>query len=157
MSDSIFVILFIICIIGFINAVRIQGQKDKSNGGLLFIQSGEYLGGLDDTEGGKSVTIKVYKTNTLHLNFGKLGMDEKIILLKDIKDIGIKSDIEIQKEISLGRLVAFGIFALGMKKQKTKVENYTIIKYNDGKKEQNIILKLTNNENFVRKIKKLIA
>jgi len=53
----------------------------------------------------------------------------------------LKTETEIREQVTLGRLIAFGVFALGMKKQKKDIVKYVVLEYldeNDDK--QNMIL-----------------
>lgn len=143
-------VIFICMIIASIILFSDRAQEDKENG-TLFRGDGEYLGGFGDTEGGKSFTCLIDK-NYLHFK-GKLSTSIKV---KDIKKVEIKSDTQIQNEITLGRIVAFGVFALGMKKKKTIIENYSVINTLYDNEERVIILKMQNNEKFVRQVKELI-
>lgn len=54
----------------------------------------------------------------------------------------LQTESQIKQQITLGRLLVFGVFALGLKKQKEDIIKYAVLKYtNDNGKEENIIIK----------------
>lgn len=146
------VIAIIIIIFLFIGLIGLgeQQEQDKKNE-VLFRGEGEYLGGLSDTEGGKKFTC-IFDKNNIAFK-GKLTMR---IRISNIKNIAIKSEMQIQSDISLGKMVVFGVFALAMKNKKTVVNNYSVMNIYQHGKDQTIILRMQDNEKFVRQIQKLI-
>lgn len=50
-----------------------------------------------------------------------------IIPIEDIKGVDYKSSEQVEKDVTLTRLVAFGIYAFALKKEKKTVENFVII------------------------------
>jgi hypothetical protein len=142
----------IILIIAFVFTgivITNQENRDKKEGIILTI-NGQYLGGFNDIEGGKHNTCVLYK-DQLKIYFNP--QNYKVINLSNINNIGIKSDIQIQNDITLGRLLTVGVLAFGLKKKKTLVNNYVIINYDNN---ENIVLEMDNNEQLVREVNKLI-
>lgn len=57
---------------------------------------------------------------------------DEVILFEEIKNVSFKSEAEIQKDVTLTRLVAFGVYALALKKKKKVVTNYLIMECEKG-------------------------
>lgn len=100
----------------------------------------------------------------------------EIILYKDILEINeikfpwdkitnavIKTETQIQKDISAGKILAFGIFALASKKTRTVTENYLVITYlNEFDNEEDLIFSHQNSKddyptNVIENIKKVYS
>ena len=86
--------------------------------------SGKYGGGYANItmNGQLSLTIKNDK-----LIFGQLFKTYYTLDVKNITDVHFKSEQEISKDVTLTRILAFGIFAFGLKKKKTNNSYYIII------------------------------
>jgi cytochrome oxidase Cu insertion factor (SCO1/SenC/PrrC family) len=131
-----------------------QDNRDKAEGVILrTMDSGQYLGGFDDVEGGKKIQCTLYKDK---LNIYFVSKYSKNISVSNINNIKIKSDIQMQNDVTLGRLLTVGVLAFGMKKKKTIVNNYVVLNYDNNGKDENIILQTDKNEDIVREINKLI-
>ena len=130
--------LIIIMIFGFM-FLR-YGAKEGGKSGILFRGEGEYIGGFSDAEGGKKITCLIDK-NCLHFN-GKLTRNIKLC---DIKGVSIKSETQIQSDMSLA-----------MKNKKTLVNNYSIMDIIRQGRTETIILNMQDNERFVKRVQKLI-
>ena len=57
---------------------------------------------------------------------------EDIISYEEIKNIQFKTESEVQSDVTLTRMVAFGVYALAMKKKKKVVTNYLILNCEHG-------------------------
>ena len=86
--------------------------------------SGKYGGGYANItmNGQLSLTIKNDK-----LIFGQLFKTYYTLDVKNITDVHYKSEQEISKDVTLTRILAFGIFAFGLKKKKVNNSYYIII------------------------------
>lgn len=56
----------------------------------------------------------------------------RIIKKQDIKDIYLNTETEIQNNISVGKILAFGALSLGMDNSKTEIHDYIVIECNYG-------------------------
>lgn len=54
------------------------------------------------------------------------------IPIESIKDVSLKSEEQISKDVTLTRLFLLGIFAFGAKKKTKQVTNYLVIEYESG-------------------------
>lgn len=52
---------------------------------------------------------------------------EDLIPYSEIKNISLKTEEEISSNVTLTRLIAFGVYAFALKKEKRKVKNYLIL------------------------------
>lgn len=85
----------------------------------------DYVGGYYEApEGKEDVEIMVTPEGLLFEHLPK----NDLIPLKDIIKVEFKSETEIQKDVTLTRMVAFGVYALAMKKKKKVVHNYVVVK-----------------------------
>ena len=57
---------------------------------------------------------------------------DDVILFEEIKNISFKSETEIQKDVTLTRMIAFGVYALALKKKKKVVSNFLILECEKG-------------------------
>lgn len=101
-----------------------------------------YLGGLPNKEGGKKVNLTL-KSDRLSL----VGL--KTIFKKDILGAEIQSEQQIVNNVSLGKIVTFGLLSLGMQNAKTIVKNYVIVRFLEGNEERNMILECNGMERVV--------
>lgn len=82
----------------------------------------DYVGGhFEQPEGKEDVEIILIPEGILLYNFND------IIPYSEIKDIQFKTESEVQSDVTLTRMVAFGVYALAMKKKKKVVTNYLIL------------------------------
>lgn len=130
MNTPVIVCMFIlgIFIYIFVKALKETGEEQKRNrtssNPYLIDTEIKYLTGFPDKIGDKEYRIKVYRD--------KIGFSEKyydnrnfVIWTKDLIDSRIASENFIREQISLGKMLAFGIFSLAMKKkEKKQVNNY---------------------------------
>lgn len=133
-------------------------QKDKENGMIVSDLYATYVGGFADLEGGRGLHIKVYNDKvTMQSNKAvQVGNDmfTKVINMDNILNAEIKSEQQLQSDISLGNILTLGVFSLG--KSKNVVQNYTIIRYKNSRDEmRDIVIQSQKNEQIVRAIRKL--
>lgn len=147
------VLITIIIIVFVFKQTTKQLEEDEAKG-IKFKEFGaKFLGGLPDVEGNKKVDIILNKTKLeLYIN-GR----EKSIPVHSIKNAEIKTNQQIANEVSLGKLLVFGIFALGMKNEKTIIKNYVDVTFNDNGTNRDIILESTDNEGLVRQLRGLYS
>lgn len=100
----------------------------------------EYVGGIDGIYDLTKVNISMSNDNILAIDFdGKYKNYNKRIRMGDIQSVIIQTEEQIKNDVTLGRLVMFGVFALAMKKEKRYMEKYLIINYLGNGQEQQII------------------
>lgn len=136
-----------------------QSENDKKDGVLFSLGNCLYCGGFYEIEGGKETTITIYD-NRVILTILKSSNNfysgySKTLYISNIENIGIKSETQIRSEISLGKMIMFGIFSLAMKNDKTITTNYLVIDYNSGDDITSIILNADSNEEIIELINKL--
>lgn len=116
---------------------EIKIKRTESN--LIYHDVLDYMGGFDDVIGSTYKKCHIYVFNDiLRFRLTKIGgFDEDIfkdIPYKDVVSVKIVSEKYISEQLSLGKLVCFGLLSLGMKKNsKSKVDEYLVItiKYNN--------------------------
>lgn len=136
-----------------INKEKIQLYVSK---GYNYIQNDisiKYKGGIKNLSVNSYVSIDLLKEG-LSFNNGK-----KIILFKNIEDISLKSETQIQELISLGKMLFFGVWSLAMEKKKKEINNeYIVLKVKDEDGKYNVLLQsneLANNQDSYDKLIKL--
>lgn len=132
-----FWLILIVIIIWFIWFAINQGIKQmkmEEKIGIIESQEVIHLSGCPYIDVNKKIILAICKNNTLH--FYKNSNDiisgyNPIykIPINQITRYEIKTESEIQKDVTLTRLLALGIFAFGLKK-KTEINNtYLILSY----------------------------
>lgn len=87
--------------------------------------SGNYDGGYVNIIGKvKPISLDLYEDKLI---FKQLWKTYHTLDLECIKDVQYKTEEEISKDVTLTRILAFGIFAWGMKKKKVTKDYYLII------------------------------
>ena len=61
-----------------------------------------------------------------------LGCIDDIIPYDEIKNVAFKSEADIQKDVTLTRMIAFGVYALALKKKKKVVNHYLLLECEKG-------------------------
>ncbi|EPY2283506.1 hypothetical protein ACTQ4P_05625 [Clostridium sporogenes] len=90
----------------------------------IFKIDGEYQGGYPNFGYNGSMGIEIKKDKIILKQFWKKRYEIK---LKDIQDVQYKTEEQITKDVTLTRLLAFGIFSLGMKKKRKEERCFLII------------------------------
>jgi hypothetical protein len=122
-----------------------------NNRGVLYQEFGAmFLGGFPDVEGGKKVDITL---GNLGLSLNIKGYGTKSLSKSKIKNVEIKTNQQIEREIGLGKLMVFGFLSLAMRSNKTVVKNYVDITYDENGMTRDIILESNSNENLVRQLR----
>ena len=97
-----------------------------------------YLGGFKNIAGGKSSTLR-FNPNYLHIIFS----GEKINITKEnIKSMEIITNQQLSQEVSLGKLIIFGLLAFAMRDTKTQVKNFLLIKCTYVNEDINLLFEL---------------
>jgi hypothetical protein len=78
------------------------------------------------------------------LTFGQFFKTYYTLDIKNITNVQYKSEQEISKDVTLTRLLAFGIFAFGLKKKKTNNSYFIIISTLEDEFENDIVLEIEN-------------
>ena len=149
---SIIIILLICCI-----PIILRSNKEVKAGVIYSIWESTYIGGYDDVAGGKKAEILLFK-NKLDINFVTNMSNSKSINIENINTIKIMSQELIQNEISIGKMLIFGVLAFGMRDNKTTVNNYLVVNYNEDNLNYNVILSVLSNsamENLIKKYKEI--
>lgn len=118
--------LIIFFIIIFITGIYMN-QKDKQEGILLKLYL-IHLGGHPYLQSNDNIILQINDDNNVYIkNFQNKTIS--VIPINQITRYELKTEFEIQKDVTLTRLLALGIFAFGLKK-KTEINNsYLILSY----------------------------
>ncbi len=127
-------------------------KQEKKEGIVLGDPLAKYMGGFPDIVGGKGVYFQI-KEDSVVLQIHSSGT--KYIPMNDIINAEIKSETQINNEVSLGKIALFGVLALGMNSKTTTVNNYLVLTYMEYGKQRDIIIKSNHLENLVRTIRNL--
>lgn len=148
-----FIVAFVI--ISIIISVVILIMYNNSNESNIIYQDifCKYLGGYPDIEGGRSAKIGILTKDFIVI---QIGNNTKTIKKNDLINAEIMSEQSIVQNVSLGKIIAFGVFALGMKNPKTIVKNYLILTYKENEKEISIIIDSNNLERLTRELRQVI-
>ncbi len=69
---------------------------------------------------------------------------------EDLLSVQEKTEEQISKDVTLTRLLAFGIFAFGLKKKRKSTEKYLILSYMDGSQQMAAVFKDHTQSQFRR-------
>lgn len=140
-----FAVLFVIGILG---AYLIDRGKQKDlQQGIYANEELIHLGGYPYLQQNDKIRIKVKKDNIEIYRYGYEQLIGNPIPISQIKNIQIKNEEEIQKDVTLTRLLALGIFAFALPK-KTSINNqYLFLQYEEKGVNINCLFKSTNNTN----------
>ncbi len=113
------------------NNKKIQSEKEI---GIIESQEVIHLSGCPYIDANKKIILAICKNNTLHFYKNSNDIISRYnpiykIPINQITRYELKTESEIQKDVTLTRLLALGIFAFGVKK-KTEINNtYLILSY----------------------------
>jgi hypothetical protein len=155
-------IIVIVCVLGICIYIGLstgkeleeQSRNKFSKQGYHFVDycGAEYKGGIKDISINNSVSIDILEEG---LNFSST-VGDKLILFEKVKDISLQNKQYIENQVSLGKLLVFGVLAFGMNKNKKQInDEYIVIKVSDEDGEYNILLQAheyTNNQDVYNKI-----
>ena len=131
--------MYILLILGVIlfaiimnnNKQDIIEKNDKKEGATTILSiNTTHLGGDPSLKQKQPVTFEARSDGTFRMNLGVgLNIDYKLINSKNIIRCECKTEQDISHDITMGRLIGFGIFALALKKEKKMINTYMILNY----------------------------
>lgn len=98
----------------------------------------EYIGGHQSANKACKGTLTV-NNNSVIFRGGILSKFE--IPISEITGSSLQTQEQISRNVTLGRLLMFGIFAVGMKKKKVDTTKYLVITYKENGVENSIVFK----------------
>lgn len=114
-------------------------EREKVEGVIMVDMYAEYLGGFPTVSSDDKRVELTVKDNGVVFNFlGRKPM--QFISKKDLLNAEVRSESQITEDISLGRVLAFGVVGLAMKKKNTVNKNYLVISYNDKGQKRDVIM-----------------
>jgi hypothetical protein len=137
----IVIVLFIILVIYGSKQIKGNEKKMTEKGFDISkrILSGKYIAGHPDLDESIQITTIFPKDDSLVI-MEESGVNisvEKAIKAKiknsEIKNIIVEDQSTIEKRITVGRLLAVGVFAFALKKKKKNEIAFVTIEWNDGK------------------------
>lgn len=152
-------VLFAICVLITYLLIKSDNKRihlESLDGIVLSDPNAKYLGGFPDVAGSKNVHFAIKKDEIVITIYVMPTPIIRHISMKDIVDAEIKSETQINNEVSLGKIALFGVLALGMNSKTTTVNNYLVLTYMEYGRQRDIIIKSNNLENLVRTIRNLI-
>lgn len=128
------IVVFVAIKIYFI--IQDEKYQAKNKIGVLYRIRPQYICGYDNELGGRYITLEICLDRLI------LKFDDNIkqIFYTDLKNYRIMTESQIQKDISAGRILALGVFALATNKTKTITNNYLVLEFNDNDQEKSVIL-----------------
>jgi len=124
------------------NAKKLAKEEFMSDAELFATAICEYLGGHPDIA---QRTIGNIYANKKGIFFdAALSTGYIYIPVQNIIKSEFKNEEQISKDVTLTRLLAFGIFAFGLKKKRKEVHNYLVVTYNENGIENTIIFESKN-------------
>lgn len=120
---------------------KIEAKKiiDANLDPKLFIQCGSYVGGHPKIDNQINCCIVYKKESELiisevrNFSFTQLPFVKGTIQIKDIKDIKVVDASTIEKNVTIGRILLVGIFALAWKKKKKNELSFVIVEWMHGR------------------------
>lgn len=156
MFITIMIIIIIICIIGIFVTTITDNDKRKNN--PYYYRKSiastlvDYVGGYSDILERKSCNFAIYD-DEVRIRFpGR----QIVISYNNVIDIDGKNEEEMRKDVTLTRLLLFGIFAFGMKKKTCTNRKFVILKYKYNDKVYTIIFETPKAEQIIRDFNKYI-
>jgi hypothetical protein len=155
----IIVIIIILGIFIYIGNNIVKSENDKNinkyrNKGYHYIETlgADYKGGFKDISIKTPIIIDLLQEG---ISFNNI-MYEKMILFENIIDVSLQSKQYIENQVSLGKLIFFGILAFGMNKNQKKFnDEFIVIKLKDNNETYSVLIQAlehTNNQSIYNKI-----
>lgn len=146
-----------IILLAYFNTQRFK-KEDEREGNIVKERGSfktKYIGGFSDLAGEKFIDIAI-KEDSIVIEFKhREHIPNRIIPMNLIKNIEIKTESQISRDVTLGRMLVFGVFALGMKKESTVVTNYLVITVDNNGEDRSIIFYSTMPEQIVQAVRKI--
>lgn len=144
------IVFFMVCIwiallIKLINMEK-ETKKRKKEEGIIHESNLIHLGGHPYLSQGDSILLQIRNNNTVRFYKENTNTGQEIPI-NQITRYEIKTESEIQKDVTLTRLLALGVLAFGLKK-KTEINNsYLILSYTQNNVQIDCIFKnVINNQ-----------
>lgn len=119
--------VWIVLLVKLLNINKKNKQRIKEEG-ILCESHLIHIGGHPYIQSNENIILQIRNDNNVCIRKSNLDIIN-FINIKDIIRSELKTESEIQKDITLTRLLALGIFAFGLKK-KTEINNtYLILSY----------------------------
>lgn len=134
------IVVFIAIKVYFI--IKDNKYQTKNKIGVLYRIRPQYINGYDNELGGHYITLEIC-LDRLILKFND---NIKQIFYKDLKNYRIMTESQIQRDISAGKILALGVFALATNKTKTVANNYLVLEFNEDNESKSIVLDCKNDE-----------
>jgi hypothetical protein len=112
-------------------------EKQKNGGPAVGVDTVKYLGGHPDIRNEVDGLMVVNSAGIFFevtLTFFNLHIPVENIIKAEFK-----TEEQISKDVTLGRLLVFGVFAFGMKKKKVEKLSYLVLTYTDSGIENTIV------------------
>lgn len=102
---------------------------------------GKYEGGIKEWINRDSVTVTNTNEGVRVERITGSKDNERVIPYSKINDVNVKTEVEMTSSVTLTRMLAFGIFSLGLKKKKEQEHKFLLINYIDeSDNEQNLVV-----------------
>lgn len=134
------IVVFIAIKVYFI--IKDNKYQVKNKIGVLYRIRPQYINGYDNELGGHYITLEIC-LDRLILKFND---NIKQIFYKDLKNYRIMTESQIQRDISAGKILTLGVFALATNKTKTVANNYLVLEFNEDNESKSIVLDCKNDE-----------
>jgi hypothetical protein len=127
MITFLMIVAWIALLLKLINMDKEKAKRIKEEG-ILYESHLIHLGGHPYLSANEEIYFQIRKNNTIFFYKENSNTGEEIPI-NQITRYELKTESEIQKDVTLTRLLALGIFAFGLKK-KTEINNtYFILSY----------------------------
>lgn len=145
--NIILMIFLIILGLSILMAFVESADKQKKSAKHIYVdEEFEHLGGYPYLKQNDIIKIQIHNDNleivTRYNNDRVIG---KPIPISNVKDIQFKSEEEIQKDVTLTRLLTLGVFAFALPKQTTKNNQYLYLEYEQDNVNIKCLFKATAN------------
>lgn len=105
-------------------AAELKDTRGAKLGGVLV----QYMGGYGD----KRRAVGMLTFYTKQAEFSAVMSTKFVIRSNEIKDVAIEGSSEVNRRVTVARLLAVGIFAFALKKKNKDQEAYIVIELSDG-------------------------
>lgn len=155
----VIVIIMVACVVYGLSLSEKYGKEradSYSKRGYHYVEKGDfhvyYKGGIKSISVNSNIIVVLLKEG---LAFESVGA-KKIILFSNIKDISLQNEVQIQQQVSLGKLILFGGLAFGMEKKKKEINNeYIVLTVVDKDGEYNVLLQSYDQNDNQKNYRKL--
>lgn len=151
------IIIGVIILLYFLadRAEKFTEKVNKEKGIEVRDFNSKYIGGFQDVIGGIKADIMV-KQNEIQIGLWRTGkIDYKFIPMDIVINAEIKSENQIAKEVSLGKMIVFGALAFAMKNEKSVVKNYLVISCDENGYRRDLVFESNYSERLVKEIRRI--